>query len=160
MLESAQDDAFALCLESESRVDAEGFTRVGRAVIPKPIGATIGDVLEKAFQNKFSPLNGIDDDAKKKKKKKKKKKTKKRTSTDNDNEKAKNMSPINECILGFGMYDVLARFGCFASPQPYMTPKDALQGTFGSVLEPWKVPPNPNLQKGGRQRSKIGPRCL
>ena len=46
-------DEVALCLECCS--DGGGFTRVGKAKIPQPIGTTMGDVFEIAF-NRFNAL--------------------------------------------------------------------------------------------------------
>ena len=67
-------DIWGLCLTSEPEPKvhtcSEGFTRVGRPVIPKPIGSIMGEIIDAAFKNKFQVLSEVDDVKKKKKKQK------------------------------------------------------------------------------------------
>ena len=80
------DDEVILCLECAPSVDEEGFTRVGRPVIPRPVGGTIGDAIELAKANRFKELES--------KEKKMKKKSKDKLEDNNGSD----MSP-SDCIV-------------------------------------------------------------
>jgi len=80
-------DVYGLCLVCEPappRTDTDGFTRVGRAVIPRPVGGCIGDAIEVAKQNRFMAL-----DVKNKKNKKQK--------LASDSNGRRDMSPSENC---------------------------------------------------------------
>ena len=52
----AGDETYALCLACGPSTDEDGFTRVGRPVIPRPVGGTVGEAIELAKANRFKAL--------------------------------------------------------------------------------------------------------
>ena len=85
-LVASGDAEVILCLECAPSVDEEGFTRVGRPVVPRPVGGTIGDAIELAKANRFKELES--------KEKKMKKKSKDKLEDNNGSD----MSP-SDCIF-------------------------------------------------------------
>jgi hypothetical protein len=55
-LENGDDAPIILCLGCGPRADEEGFARVGRPVIPRPVGGTIGDAIGLAKVDRFQAL--------------------------------------------------------------------------------------------------------